>query len=230
MTVSDQPVRNEHRWPPNRIAALGGLVGPIIFVIVIAIAAARESGYSHLGQKISELGGQGASYPLLQNLNFLLLGVLVIGFAWALSRSGDRLTLGATLVGLFGLLSCIANGLLPCDRGCLGATPIGLLHNITGLTGFVAAIAGALVLARRWRHDRRWRSHIRFTRIIAALATAGLIWFVATQALDAQSLAGLAQRTFIAALLLWIAATATRLVVPPRPIGGATTPARTETR
>jgi hypothetical protein len=230
MTVSDQPVRNERRWPPDRIAAIGGILGPVIFVVVIAIAAARERGYNHIGQKISELGGLGASYPLLQNLNFLLLGVLVIGFAWALSRSGDRLTLGATLVGLFGLLSCIANGLLPCDPGCLGATPIGLLHNITGLTGFVAAIAGALVLAQRWRHDPRWRSHVRFTRISAAVAIAGLLWFVATQALDAQNLAGLAQRTFIAALLLWLAATATRLILPPRSTGGATTPARAEDR
>ncbi len=194
-----------------RLAALGGVIGPILFTLLVIVGGVVYDGYSHVAQKISELGGEGAEYALLQNLNFLMIGVLVLGFAWALARVLGPPYLGPALIGFFGLSSSIANGLLPCDVGCQGETTIGLLHNITGLAGFIGAIAGMLILARRWQGDARWQSHVGFTRGAALVALAGLVWFVVTQALDAQSLAGIAQRIFAGALLLWIAVTAARV-------------------
>jgi hypothetical protein len=82
-----------------------------------------------------------------------VLGVLVLGFAWALGRHLGAPHRGPVLLGVFGVSSCIANGLLPCDVACVGETPVAMAHNVTGLLGFVAAIAGMTVLARRWRHD-----------------------------------------------------------------------------
>ncbi len=193
------------------LAAVGGVIGPILFVVLIIVGGVLYEGYSHVSQKISELGGEGAEYALLQNLNFILFGVLVIGFSWALARWFGPSYLGPALIALFGLSSSIANGLLPCDLGCSGETTVGLLHNITGMTGFLAAILGMFVLAKRWQRDSRWQSHVGFTRRAAFVAIGGLVWFVATQALDAQSTAGLAQRVFAGALLLWIAITAARL-------------------
>jgi hypothetical membrane protein len=212
-----------------RLAGLGGVMGPILFVVLVGLGGGLYEGYSHAGQKISELGGEGAQYPLLQNLNFILLGVSVIGFAWALAQVFGPPYWGAALIGMFGLSSSIANGLLPCDVGCQGETTIGLLHNITGFAGFVAAIVGMFALARRWRDDPTWRSHVGFTYGAAFVAIAGLIWFVVTQALDAQSLSGIAQRTFVAALLMWIAVTAARLTrevsaVDPLPTDAGTRP------
>ena len=67
-----------------RLLALGGTVGPALFVATIIAAGFLYDGYSHVSQTISELGGEGAEYALLQNMNFLVLGVLVLGFAWAL--------------------------------------------------------------------------------------------------------------------------------------------------
>jgi len=201
--------------PPSRavrLAALGGVVGPILFASLVVIGGILYDGYSHTSQKISELGGEGAEYAVLQNLNFIMIGVLVIGFAWALARVLGPPLLGPVLIGIFGLLSSIANGLLPCDAGCKGETTVGLLHNITGVVGFIAAIVGMFVLARRWRDDPTWQPHVGFTRGAAFVAIGGLVWFIATQALDAQNLAGIAQRVFVSALLLWIAVTAARLL------------------
>lgn len=191
-----------------RLAALGGVIGPILFAVLVIVGGVVYDGYSHVGQKISELGGEGAEYAILQNINFIMIGVLTIGFSWALARVLGPPYLGPVLIGIFGLFSSIANGLLPCDLGCQGETTVGLLHNITGLFGFIAAILGMFVLARRWRDDPTWQSHARFTRAVALVAVGSLAWFVVTQALDAQSLAGLAQRIFAGALLLWIAVTA----------------------
>jgi hypothetical protein len=106
--------------------------------------------------------------------------------------------------------SAVANGLLPCDIGCRGLTPVSQAHNITGLAGFLAAISGMVVLARRWRDDPRWQGHIGLTKASVIIASVGLVWFIVTQAMDHQSLAGVAQRTFVAALLGWIAVTGWR--------------------
>ena len=194
-----------------RSAALGGVVGPIVFVVLVLVGGGLYDGYSHVTQKISELGGEGAEYALLQSLNFVVVGVLVIGFAWALARYFGPPYLGPVLIGFFGLSSAIGNGLFPCDLGCEGATTVGLLHNISGMAGFVAAIAGMFMLHRRWQSDPRWQSHLRFTRIALIAASVGLAWFVVTSALDSTVLVGVAQRVYVGALLVWIVVTAARL-------------------
>lgn len=209
MTISSQHMGTHGR--AVQLAAFGGVIGPILFVILVGLGGALYEGYSHAGQKISELGGEGAEYALLQNLNFILLGVSVIGFAWALAQVLGPPYWGPALISIFGLSSSIANGLLPCDVGCQGQTTIGLLHNVTGLAGFVAAIVGMFILARRWQGNATWRSHVAFTRGAAFVAIAGLAWFVVTQARDTQTLSGIAQRTFVGALLIWLVVTSARL-------------------
>ena len=135
----------------------------------------------------------------------------VLGFAWALARALGPPILGPALIGFFGLSSAIANGFLPCDLGCQGATTIGLLHNVTGIAGFVAAIAGMFVLARRWESVHGWASHAQFTRGAAWVALAGLIGFIVTKATQAEAIDGLVQRVFVVAFLGWIVVTARRL-------------------
>lgn len=191
-------------------AAWGGVIGPVLFGVLVVVAGVVYDGYSHASQKISELGGEGAEYAILQNLNFAILGVLILGFSWALARTIGPSYLGPALVGYFGLI-LVARPWVPCDLGCKGETTIGLLHNVTGLSAFIATIVGMLLLARRWREDPTWQSHARFTRGAVSVAFGGLVWFVTTQAADIQSFAGIAQRTFAGALLLWIAVTAWKL-------------------
>lgn len=192
-----------------RLAAFGGVIGPILFAVMVIIGGAVYDGYSHISQKISELGGEGAEYAIIQNLNFVMLGVFVLGLSWALARVLGPPYLGPALVGYFGLILAV-HSVLPCDPRCNGQTTIGLLHNVTGISAFIATIAGMFVLARRWRHDADWGSHARLTRRIAFVAIGGLAWFVITQALEF-SLGGIAQRVFVGALFLWIALTAWHL-------------------
>lgn len=206
MSRQAQHARDETRL--MRWAARGGVAGPAIFAGVVVLGASLSDGYSHLSQKISELGGEGAEFAALQNANFILLGILVIAFAWALGRTLGPPHHGAALLTVFGISSCIANGLLPCDVGCSGETPVALAHNVTGVLGFLSAIAAMRILARRWRHDPRWEHHATVTNWAAVASILGLLWFIATQALDAHALGGLAQRVFVSALLLWVARTA----------------------
>ena len=192
-------------------AALGGAAVPFVFLAGVLIAASQYDGYSHVTQKISELGGAEATSPWIQNLNFFLIGLLVLGLVWALSRVMGAPHRGVLLLGYFAVSAAIGNALLPCDAGCAGETTVGLLHILTGITGFVAAIGAMFVFTRRWQDDPDWQAHAAFTRIIRLVAIGGLVWFVVTQAADLEATAGIAQRVFAFALMVWIGATGWRL-------------------
>ena len=42
--------------PVSRMAAVGGVVGPLTFVVLVLTAGAMYDGYSHISQAVSELG------------------------------------------------------------------------------------------------------------------------------------------------------------------------------
>lgn len=208
----NQPIgRTGEAGTALRLAALGGILAPPLFAAVVIYLATRYEGYSHVSQAISELGGEGATDPLLQSINFFVLGVLVLGLAWALFRSGAGTARGAVLVAGFGLFSAIGDSIFPCDLGCAGTTTVGFVHNLLGVIGFVLAIAGMLVLGRHWSRDAKWAGHATFSRLAAAVAIAGLAIFIVMNATDSKSYVGAAQRVFVIALLSWIFVTAIRL-------------------
>jgi hypothetical membrane protein len=192
------------------MAATAGALTPIAFTSGVLLAASQFGGYSHVNQKISELGGPEATAAWIQNLNFVVLGLLILSLAWALGSFPGLPRIGAVLLGYFGVIA-VVHAFLSCDVGCAGSTTTGLLHNVTGLTGFVSTIAAMFVFERRWREDPDWRGHAGFTRVIRLVAIAGLVWFVVTQAADAQATAGIAQRVFAGALVVWVGATGWRL-------------------
>ena len=73
-----------------RFLALGGIIAPVLFASMIVVGGFAFDGYSHISYKVSELGGDEASSPAIQNVNFMLLGLLVIGFAGALHHDLRR--------------------------------------------------------------------------------------------------------------------------------------------
>lgn len=194
-----------------RAAALGGVIGPILFTTLVVIGGWLTEGYSHTAQAISELGATGAGYAWLQAFAFVLLGASVIGFAWALARALGPPRWGPLLIGVFGVTVVLAGTVLPCDAGCQGRSAVGLLHNITGIAGFISAIGGLFLLGHRWTSDPTWASHVGFTRAAALVALVGLLAFIATRALESDTVAGAAQRLFVVPILLWVAVSAARL-------------------
>lgn len=51
----------------TRLMGLAGTLGTIVFAVLVTIAGIIEGGYSHVSQKISELGGVTAEYGWIQN-------------------------------------------------------------------------------------------------------------------------------------------------------------------
>lgn len=150
----------------TRTLALCGVAAPLWFVATVAFASSQYIGYSQMAQATSELGGVDARHPAIKNVNFFVLGLLIIAFAAGLRRGvadRRRSLSGPLLIGMFGLSSGIGNALLRCDTGCNFETLPGTLHNLTGLTGFIAAIVGIFLTTRRFSADRHWRPLRRFS-------------------------------------------------------------------
>jgi hypothetical membrane protein len=186
---------------------VGGMVAPVLFVAGILFASLFYDGYDHVSFKVSELGGTEAETPSTQNLNFMLLGLMVIGFAgalhWDISRLGVR-SKGPFMLAIFGFSSALVNSVYPCDLGCDGTTAEALVHNLTGFGGFLVAMASMVVMARVFRRLPEWSGHYRFTQFCFAWALIALL----ANAAGPDSLGGLLQRIFIASLLTWIEGTA----------------------
>lgn len=205
-TNAERSHQTRTRW-----LALAGVAGPALFILMVTALGARQDGYSHVWQAISELGGVEATYPTFQNTNFLVMGGSMLMLSVALYRSFGGSVLGPVLLAVFGLAGGIAQALFPCDVACRGATPVGFLHNATGVTGFVAAIASMLVFARRWQRDEEWRPHARFTRQAALLAVTAFVAFIVVSAVAPTGPRGLVQRIFVGTLLTWVMATSWRV-------------------
>ena len=68
-----------------RLLALGGVVGPVVFVVSWALAGATTSGYSNVDGAISDLAAVGASTQVAMTISFVVFGVGAIAFGFALA-------------------------------------------------------------------------------------------------------------------------------------------------
>jgi hypothetical membrane protein len=198
--------------------AILGMTGPVIFVIGIIIAGLNYDGYSHIKQEISQLGGSDSELAWIQNLNFYLLALSVIGFSFALHRAvgnGKGSIIGPILISMLGFSSAGLNSVLPCDPLCEGITAAGKLHLITGVFGFAAMAIGLIVLSRRMTKFADWKTYSRYT--LAAGILGFVLFFAAGVAGgdDADGINGLMQRIFVANYLIWLFVTGLRIVRNP---------------
>lgn len=128
----------------QRFFAFCGVVAPILFTILVIIESLLRPGYSQTYNFISDLCV--GTYAIIQNINFVIFGLLIIGFALGLrgglpSPKGRALKAGVWLVVISGLGVLFA-GVFPEDY--LSGGP----HNLVSATAFLAIIAAQFLI---WR-------------------------------------------------------------------------------
>lgn len=165
----------------TRALLLGGMIGPPLFILVFLLEDATRPGFSAWRNYVSQLSTGPGGW--VQVLNFLVCGLLCLGFALALRRvfahSQNRTASlgGPILIGLFAL-GLIAAGLFPTDPA-LGYPPgspangpqtlHGTVHGVAGLVVFVTLSAACFVIARRFVGDAAWSGWALATRITGAV-------------------------------------------------------------
>jgi len=202
----------------TRLLLLCGVVGSPIFIATFLVEGATRPGYNPWRNFVSQLAtGEGG---WVQTLNFLVFGVLMLGFAIGLARSGARsiaIALGVFAIGIIGAGLFATDPALgyPPGEAALRTTH-GTVHGVAGLVSFTSNAVTCFVVAFHFRRDPRWRGFVRYS---IATGIVVLALFVASTAVSvADELGqlpngptGLIQRASIVIGFGWIALLAYRL-------------------
>jgi hypothetical membrane protein len=218
----------------TRFLLAGGVIGPVLFIIVFLIEGATRPGYSAWRNYVSQLStGEGG---WVQIANFIVCGLLSLGFAlalwssWSSSRPARGFAWGPTLLIIFGL-DLIVAGIFVTDPalgyppgsplGSQGQTLHGDIHGVAGLLTFGVLAAACFVYAQRFRSDPDWKGWTAYSNVTGAIIALGFIAATVSSVLDERGVVpnaptGLIQRIAIIAGWGWIALLALRLLRKPR--------------
>ena len=183
--------------------AICGIISPFIFAILIIIAGLLRPEYSHLVNFVSELGAVGAPNAIIQRINFMLVGILIMVFAVGLHKGiakGKGSIIGPLLVGIFGL-SAVLSGIFSTDPIQPGSFSDNI-HMLSSAIGSTAAIIGFFVISDRLTKDSSWKNYQYFSIIIAIAAI--LVSVIGNAVLGELGYPGLSQRLYMTVLFLWI--------------------------
>lgn len=163
----------------TRWLLVGGVIGPLLFIVVFLIEGATRPGYSVWRNYVSELALSDQGWE--QIVNFIVCGSLCVGFAFGLRRvwqAGPASLWGPLLIGLFGL-SLVVAGVFVTDpaRGYPPGAPLtgspqtfhGTVHGVNALIAFPALGVAFFVLARRFAVEPEWRGWATYSRVVGAV-------------------------------------------------------------
>jgi hypothetical membrane protein len=186
-------------------AAWAGLIGPVLFTAgFLAQEAFRHEEYDPLSEPVSAL--EAGPNGWIQQLNFILLGLLTIAFAVGLHRG-----LRATRAGIAGPALLIVSGIglllaaaLPLREDAAGITYDPGGHVVAGSTFFLSSALGLIVVSRRLARDSRWRNIAIYALVAGIVALVGFAVGGALVIPDTAPLhawAGLYQRFIVLAVI-----------------------------
>jgi hypothetical membrane protein len=177
-----------------RLAALGGLVGPLLFILTWAAASTIEAGYSPSDDAISELAAIGADTRALMTTGFVAFALCVIPYAMAMRRAlAGPAWMAAAGTGVATLLVAA----IPLGR----STGTDHLHGIVAVVGYTA-LAVTPLLAIRPLLNRGNRGIARLSLVTATVSGTALLLS------DVTPLTGLFQRIGLTVGQAWIVGSA----------------------
>lgn len=144
-----------------RRLALAGVIGPVLFWMVVVVLGAVTPEYSHVSDFVSALGAVHAPYGMVQQANFVMLGAgilaLVVGVdRW--NRGGWRHWLGVVLLGVFGL-GVIGAGVFPADL-VNPDSATNQYHDLVSLVAFFTALLGVPLISWRLSQNNGWPGYL----------------------------------------------------------------------
>jgi hypothetical protein len=190
-----------------RIATLT-MVSIAYFIFALVALHFLRPDYNPISRFVSEYAV--GPYGLLMTSAFASLSLgslaLVIGLYQGVARSG-RSRLGLVLLAIWGVGVLIA-GIFPADLQSAPETTTGRLHERASGLAFLSLILATLLLSWRFKQDAHWSSFHRPAVILSLMILVALIGLFL---LNSTRFAGLSQRIFIIALLVWLLRTAAHL-------------------
>jgi len=203
--VKDSRVVSSTRSDLMRWAAMAGIAGPVVFTLgFVAQEQLRRGEYDPISEVVSAL--EAGSHGWIQQVNFVVLGVLTMIFAVGLDRG-----LAPSRAGIVGpvalFVSGAANvlgGIFPLREDAGGATYDPGGHQVAGMLFFASSFIALIVLSRRCAADPRWRNIAGWmlaAGVLGALSFPLMGALVIPDDAPLHDWAGLAQRLIVLVLL-----------------------------
>jgi Protein of unknown function (DUF998) len=219
------------RANPRRALALVGMIGPVLYILLVTALGLLWEGYDPVRDTQSELGAVDSPYRGLMNIaGFMGLSVSILAFSAAyflLLRKGFVTTLAAGLLAIAGV-GMVVVGFFPCDAGCVDVTRTGRLHSVFSIPGAVGLPLAAMVSAAVFRRDGRFGAAWQVLSFWLGLVSLGSGPIIAAELVQGTN--GLLQRAAMWPSLVWMVAMSTKLhslawirspsVPNPTPCGG----------
>src|SRR5215470_11209474 len=146
---------SSHRW-----ALVAGLLGPILWLGLIAVAGALTPQFDHTTHYISELAARGTATEMwMRVVAFGFTGFLYVCFAAGLSLKMPRTWAVLTACALIAVegVGRIGAGVFPCDPGCVRISSTQDVHKLFATVGFVSGIMAALAWGVMFRGLTRFQ-------------------------------------------------------------------------
>jgi hypothetical protein len=203
-----------------KLLLLSGVIGPLLFLIVLLLEGALRPGYDpqrFFGSELA-LGKRG----WVQITNFILAGLLIFASVFGIAQVMPGSLWGALFLGLFGLCLIVAGAFVtdpvlyfPPEVKEKGPTTHGRIHGANFPLSFGSLIAATFIFSSLFfsTGNLAWTVYSLFTGL-ALIAFTGMMLAAVARALQgkAEALVGLWQRFAIAAGWIWIAALNTYLL------------------
>jgi hypothetical membrane protein len=199
----------------TRLGAAAGIAGPVAFTAAWAVASLRQTGHPATEVQISGLAAPDARDPWIMITGFVVLGACSVAFGSALHRElggARRAGPAPRLIQAAGVLT-VAAGLLRRDQMLL-TSPAGeswhnRAHDVVSALIYAALVIAPLLLARRFRSDRRFRA-LRAPLVASSLVSAGVLAVFYAQAVASWN--GLLQRVAVSLPLAAMCAVAAQML------------------
>jgi hypothetical protein len=166
-----------------RLAAWGGVAGPVLFTAAWVISSLRQAGYSPAEVQLSGLAADDATDPQIMMTGFVVLGACSVAFGAALARKVAPGSAGPWLV-MAGGVAAVAAGVFRRDHmlltgpGFTGESWHNQVHDVASAFAYAAMLAAPLVLERRFRSDPGWAVLSRPARGLALASGIFLVLFI----------------------------------------------------
>lgn len=198
----------------TKLLLLGGMIGPLLFIVVFLIEGATRPGYSPRRYFVSELslGKRG----WIQIANFIVCGLLILAATAGIAQVWPDAIWGDVLLGIFGL-SVIAAGVFvtdpvlyfPPELSDKGPTLHGKLHNAGFPVSFGSLFVAILLVSWQFfaNGNLAWALY-SLASALAFIACAALMIVTVARAMQGNPEApvGLWQRAAIVVGWIWLAA------------------------
>jgi hypothetical membrane protein len=160
---------------PTKLLAIAGMIGPVLFILVVVAQGILQPDYSHVAMPISALAAWSAGW--MQNLNFFVAATLLLAFTVGLHATLRPTRYGVAGIGLLlaGCVGLFMAGLFPWInvKGVPTETP---QHALAAILTFFGTSTGLIVLSRRIAADPRW--HDLSTYVLATGVVMLLLFIV----------------------------------------------------